>query len=190
MKTLLLSQLYHPEPEIKVHLLGKGLVARGHHVTAITGFPNYPLGRIYPGYRQHWWHWENKDGVYVLRLPLYPDHSRSSIKRSLNYLSFAVSASLLGPILCGDADVMWVYHPPLTVGIPAWWIGLLRRMPFIFEIQDMWPDTLPVSGMVSNELVLSWLGRLANFIYRRSAAVTVISPGFKRNLVNKGVPAE
>ncbi len=190
LRILLLSQWYDPEPNFKSGALGRALVARGHIVTAITGFPNYPQGRVYPGYRQRLWQWEKMDGVRVLRLPLYPDHSRSAARRSLNYLSFAASTSLLGPALCGPADVMWVYHPPLTVGIPAWWIGLLRRVPFVYEIQDMWPETLPVSGMVTNERVLGWLGHFADFVYKQAAAITVISPGFKRNLVQKGVPAE
>jgi len=187
---LLLSQWYIPEPDIKVHLLGKGLVARGHQVTSITGFPNYPQGRIYPGFHQRLWQWEHRDGVRVLRLPLYPDHSHSAVRRILNYVSFAASASLMGPVLCGAADVMWVYHPPLTVGIPAWWISLLRHIPFVYEIQDMWPETVVASGMMSSELVAKWLGGLAQFVYRRAAAITVISPGFKRNLVAKGVPPE
>ena len=104
MRVLFLSQWYIPEPDIKIHLLAKGLVERGHQVTAITGFPNYPQGRIYPGYHQRLWQWEEMDGVRVLRLPLYPDHSYSAVRRSLNYLSFATSASVLGPLLCGPAD--------------------------------------------------------------------------------------
>ncbi len=190
MRVLTLSQWYIPEPDIKIHLLAQDLAARGHQVTSITGFPNYPQGRIYPGYRQRFWQWERKDGMRVLRLPLYPDHSRSKVHRTLNYLSFAASAALLGPALCGPADVMWVYHPPLTVGIPAWWIGLLRRVPFIYEIQDMWPETMAATRMISNGLVVDWLGKLAKFVYQRAAAITVISPGFKQNLIAKGVPSE
>jgi len=165
-------------------------VARGHQATSITGFPNYPQGRIYPGYRQRLWRREQIDGVQVLRVPLYPDHSRSTVRRSLNYLSFATSASLLGPALSGPADVMWVYHPPLTVGIPAWWIGLLRRVPFVYEVQDMWPETLAATGMMPSQRVAGWVSRLARFVYRQAAAITVISPGFKRNLVEKGVPPD
>lgn len=190
MRVLTLSQWYIPEPDIKIHLLAKGLVERGHQVTTITGVPNYPQGRIYPGYHQRPWQWEEMDGVRVLRLPLYPDHSYSAVRRSLTYLSFATSASVLGPVLCGPADVMWVYHPPLTVGIPAWWIGLLRQVPFVYEIQDMWPETVAASGMMSSERAMAWLSRLAQFVYRQAAAITVISPGFKRNLITKGVPTE
>jgi glycosyltransferase involved in cell wall biosynthesis len=158
-------------------------------LTALTGFPNYPTGQLYPGYRLRWWQWEQRDGVRVLRVPLYPEHSRSGLKRMLNYASFALSATTIGAALCGPADVMWVYHPPLTVGLPAWWIGLLRRIPFVYEIQDLWPETLAATGMLNSPRALRVVGRVAQFIYRRAAAITVISPGFKRNLIEKGVPA-
>lgn len=187
MKVLLLSQWYLPEPDIKVHLLGKDLVEHGHQVTALTGFPNYPSGKLYPGYHMSWRRWEMRDGIQVLRLPLYANHSRSKVKRILNYLSFAMSATFLGPLLCGPADVMWVYHPPLTIGIPAWWIGLLRRVPFVFNVHDMWPETLAATGMMA-PAQLKWMSLLAQFIYSRAAAITVVSPGFKRNLLDKGVP--
>jgi colanic acid biosynthesis glycosyl transferase WcaI len=190
MRIVMLSQWYLPEPDIKVHLLAKDLLERGHQVTSITGFPNYPQGRIYPGYRQHLWQWEDMDRVPVLRLPLYPDHSGSAVRRGMNYFSFAASAAMLGPIMSGPTDVIWVYHPPLTVGIPAWWIGLLRRAPFIFNIHDMWPETLAATGMMPSKKVARMVGWMAALIYQRAAAITVISEGFKRNLIGKGVPAD
>ncbi len=170
--------------------MGQVLAARGHQVTALTGFPNYPGGRLYPGYRLRWRLWEQRDRVRVLRLPLYPNHGLSKVKRVVNYGSFALAASTIGAALCGPADVMWVYHPPLTVGIPAWWIGLTRRIPFVYEVQDMWPETLAATGMALSPGMTQWVARLAKFIYRQAAAITVISPGFKRNLIAKGVPAE
>jgi len=179
MRILFLSQLYPPEPATPRHSLARSLVERGHSVTAVTGFPNYPLGRIYPGYRQRMWAWDEIGGARVLRLPLFPDHSRSAARRALCYLSFALSACLLGPILCGPADVMWVWHPPLTTAIPARWISLLRRVRFVYEIQDMWPETLAATGMVRSRLILSlvaWLGKLA---YSSAAAIVVSSPGLK-----------
>jgi len=96
------------------------ILPRGHHVTALTGFPNYPQDALYPGYRQRWRQWEERNGVHVLRVPLYQDYSRSSARRIINYASFALSAATVGAMSCGPADVMWVYHPPLTVGVPAW----------------------------------------------------------------------
>lgn len=190
MHILLLSQWYTPEPGFKTDVLAKDLVSRGHTVTTITGFPNYPTGKLYRGYQIRWRQWELHDGVRVLRLPLYPNHSHSAIKRVLNYFSFAASATLLGSALCGPAEVMWVYHPPLTVGIPAWWIGLLRRIPFIYNIHDMWPETLAATGMMPSPLVQRALGQLAGWVYNQAAALTVVTPGFKTNLIAKGVPAD
>lgn len=190
MRIHLLSQWYTPEPDIRIHPLARELTARGHDVTVITGFPNYPSGRVHPGYRMRWRQWEERDGVRILRLPLYPDHSRSNIKRVLNFMSFAAAASTLGALLCGPADVLWAYHPPLTTAIPAWLIARLRRVPFIYEVQDMWPETLAATGMLPSPRIGKWVGRAANFVYREAAAVSVISPGFKRNLVGKGVPAD
>jgi glycosyltransferase involved in cell wall biosynthesis len=92
-------------------------------------------------------------------------------------------------MLSPSADVMWVYHPPVTVGIPAWWIGLVKKIPFVYEIQDLWPETLPATGMVSSIRILKWISRLAGFIYRRAVGITVISPGFKRFLIAQGIPS-
>jgi len=189
MRLLILSQWYYPEPAHLVHELAQSMDERGHCVEILTGFPNYPAGKLYTGYRLRLYQRELMGHLLVKRVPLYPDHSHSGIRRSINYLSFAASASLLGPLLSGRADVMWVYHPPLTVGVPACWISLLRRVPFVYAIHDMWPETVAASGMVLSKHVVAWLGCLARSIYRRAAAITVVSPGFKRNLISKGVPA-
>lgn len=187
MRILILTQNYYPEPDQKMHILAKELLRIGHDVKVITGFPNYPQGKIYPSYRQRIVQKEVIEGISLIRLPLYPDKSKSVMKRSLNYLSFPFSAALLGPLLCGPADVMLVYHPPVTLGIPAWVISAIRRVPFIYEIQDMWPETLTATGMMSNAFLLKTLEILGNLTYRRASAITVISPGFKRNLVFKGI---
>jgi len=191
MRIVLLSQWYRPEPEPKVHVLGRDLVARGHEVTAITGLPNYPSGRIYDGYRlRPWPQVEVVEGVRVVRVPLYADHSRSALRRVLNYASFAAAASVFGPWMTGPADVMWVYHPPLTVALPAMVIAAARRVPFVYEVLDMWPETLGATGMFRSTLGLRMVGGLADLVYRRAARITVPSPGFKRNLVAKGVPEQ
>ena len=187
MRVLILTQTYVPEPDTKMHMLAVGLVARGHHVSVLTGFPNYPTGRIYPGYRQRPWRREVLDGVNILRVPLYADHSRSVLRRSANYVSFALSAAVLGPLLAEAADVMLVYHPPVTLGVPALALRVLRRLPYVYEIQDLWPETLPATGMVRQPTVLRILDALGRLTYRHAEALTVISNGFKRNLVEKGV---
>jgi colanic acid biosynthesis glycosyl transferase WcaI len=190
LRILILSQWFHPENNVRADVLAVALAARGHDVQVVTGFPNYPLGRIYEGYQQKLWTKEKWRGIQVLRFPLYPDHSSSFWRRSLTYLTFSLSSSLLSPFLVEPVDVIWVYHPPITIGITALVLSFSRRAPFVFEIQDMWPEMVKTSGIVPSKRVLRALGALAGAIYRGAAALIVISDGFKRNLVDKGVPAE
>jgi colanic acid biosynthesis glycosyl transferase WcaI len=170
--------------------LAQALTGRGHQVTVLTGFPNYPSGELYPRYRLRCWQREILSGIPVVRVPLYPDHSRSGLRRALNYLSFAVSAALLGPCILSRPDVIFVYHPPLTVGLPAWVLSRLWGTPFVYQIQDMWPETLSATGMLNNPYILDGIGWFAKWIYARAAAICVISPGFCVNLVEKGVPQD
>jgi len=189
MRILIFTQYHIPEPHPKMHILGKELMELGHDVTIITGFPNYPLGKIYHGYRQKLWQRETIDGVKIIRLPLYPERSRSAFKRILNYLSFLLSTSLLSPFLCGKIDVVMVW-PPIFLTIPAEILGFIYGVPFVYEIQDMWPETLAATGMISNRSLLELIGKFCSRVYKKAAVITVISPGFKKNLVSKGVPSD
>ncbi len=187
MKIVILTQYYPPEPIPRPHELARGLADRGHKVLVITGFPNYPLGRLYPGTHLRFWRQDTLDGIRILRVPLYPDQSRSPLRRVFNYGSFAASAALLGSILGGPADVMLAEHPPLTIGLAAWVLGRVRRVPFLYKVNDLWPESVEATGMVRNPSLLKLMGRLERFVYRRAGAIAVISPGFKKNLVGKGV---
>lgn len=190
MKILILTQWYPPEPGLLMQEFAQTLMAHGHQVTVLTGFPNFPSGQLYPGYRVHLLQKETISGVPVVRVPLYPEHSRSGIKRAINYLSFALSAATLGGCAVSKPDVMFVYHPPLTIGIPAYVLSRVWRIPFVYQIQDMWPETLSATRMLNNTAVLKIIGRFAKWVYERAAALCVISPGFHANLIEKGVPAD
>lgn len=188
MKILIIMQWCRPEPDFKCIPLAKALQARGHEVEVLTGFPNYPGGKVYPGYRIRWLQRESLDGVPVIRVPLFPSHDRSSLKRALNYLSFACSASLLGPFVTRKPDVVYAYNP---MGLPALVFKIFKRAPFIFDIQDLWPDSLAASGMMRlGRLPLEMLKIFFAAVYRASAKIIVLSPGFKRALVERGVSAE
>src|ERR1035441_278225 len=113
MKILLLSQWYPPEPMKLLSDMTETLQAMGHEVTVLTGFPNWPSGKLYPGYRLRLWQREERNGVQIVRVPLFPDHSRSALKRALNFVSFASSATALGFWLTPRPDVMHVIHPPI-----------------------------------------------------------------------------
>ncbi len=187
MKIVILTQYYPPEPIRRPHELARGLADRGHEVLVITGFPNYPTGSLYPGTHLRLWRWDTLDGIQILRLPLYPDHSRSAVRRVFNYGSFTISAAVLGSVLSGPLDVLFAEHPPLTIGLAAWVLGRVRRVPVLYKINDLWPESVEATGMVRNRSLLNWMGQLERFVYRQAGAIAVISPGFKKNLVGKGV---
>jgi colanic acid biosynthesis glycosyl transferase WcaI len=190
MKILLLTQWFDPEPAIKGLLFARELAARGHDVEVLTGFPNYPGGRVYPGYRIRPWVREQIDGISIIRVALYPSHSKSTLGRMLNYASFAISAAWIGAALIKKPDVVYVYHPPATIGLAAMLLGLFRRAPFVYDIQDLWPDAVAVSGMMAGPVAFAQLDKWCRFVYRRARHIVVLSPGFKQELVRRHVPAE
>src|ERR1017187_7964960 len=129
MRILLLTQWFEPEPTFKGLLFARELVARGHEVEVLTGFPNYPGGSVYPGYRIRPWAREQIDGISIVRVALYPSHDRSAVRRVLNYVSFALSAAVIGAALVTKPDVVYVYNPPATIGFPAVVLQLRKRVP-------------------------------------------------------------
>lgn len=189
MKILLITQWFTPEPDFKGLPFARELLRRGHDVQVITGFPNYPGGHVYPGYRIRWRQREIMDGVPVLRVPLYPSHDQSKSGRAANYLSFFASASVLGSMMTRTPDVIYAYHPPMTTGLAAAVIGGVKRVPVVLDIQDMWPDTITATGMLSNRRILRTIEKACRFAYRKASVITVLSPGFRDLLIQRGVPA-
>jgi glycosyltransferase involved in cell wall biosynthesis len=189
MRILLLTQWYPPEPMKLFSDLAIGLKNLGHEVTVLTGFPNWPSGRLYVGYRLRPWRKEMMDGISVIRVCLYPNHSSSPLGRILNLGSFLVSSVLLGAFLVPRPEVIHAVQPP-TVGCAACLLSRLWRVPFTYEVQDMWPESLRASRLVRNERALSWVARFTMWVQRRAAGIRVISPGFQASLVAKGVPGE
>lgn len=188
IRVLLLTQWFDPEPTFKGIVFARELVRQGFEVEVLTGFPNYPGGKVYPGYRIKLLQREVIDGVQVTRVPLYPNHDQSAVKRVLNYVSFAASSFIYGLFIAQRPDVIYAYHPPLTVGITAGLLRFLRRIPVVYDIQDMWPDSLRATGMVSDSRALSVVGAVCQWVYRRVDHIAVLSPGFKRLLLQRGVP--
>ncbi|SFW65237.1 Glycosyltransferase involved in cell wall bisynthesis [Sinomicrobium oceani] len=188
MRILLIKQLFNPEPTAKSLDFALELKKRGHEVQVLTGFPSYPLGEIYEGYKQKLWKREVMEGIEVIRVPIYPNQSDNGMKRMLHYLSYAFSASLFGPFLVKRPDVAFVYQGAIPVGIPATVFKWFRGIPFVYDINDLWPETVAVSGMMKNKRLLKLINAWCDFNYRRASKITVATPGFKQRLIEKGVP--
>jgi glycosyltransferase involved in cell wall biosynthesis len=185
-RILVLSIYHDPEPIPKTGELARELRRRGHDVTVVTAFPHYPSGRLYPGYRLALWRWEVLEGVRVLRTFIYPYHGRQSALRIVNYLSWMVS-SIQAAWLVPACDVIYVWHPPLTVGVSAWVISRLKRAPYVYDVQDLWPESALVSGLMRNGRLVTLLYRLADWVYKRAPRILVVSRAAEEHLRCRGV---
>jgi len=191
MRILFITHYFQPEPNFFFCLpFAKELARRGHEVEVLTGFPNYPGGKIYDGYRVRMLQRETLDGIAVNRVPLYPSHDNSSIKRMLCYTSFAMSASTIGVWATKPADVAYVPQGPITVGMPACVLKLLKGIPSVLHIQDLWPDSLLSTGMFNNKFGLKMVNGWCNFVYKRTAKIVTNTPGMKQRLIERGVPED
>ncbi|MGM7671236.1 GNAT family N-acetyltransferase [Microbacterium sp. A93] len=191
----MITQWYDPEPgpASLPGVLARELVKRGHSVNVVTGFPNYPDGRVADGYRLEPRMHETLDGVNVTRTYLFPSHDNSLAKRLLNYGSFGASAAALGLGALRGADVVWVNYSPITVALPMLLQRYLRGTPIISEVADLWPDTVMVSGFESGgaagRLAAPILNAWVSSMYKASDAVVHIAPSVGRILAERGVPA-
>lgn len=191
MKILVLTQYFWPEA-FRINDVVQGLLERGHEVTVCTALPNYPGGRFFPGYGLLGPYRENFGRAEVRRAPLVPRGGGGRLRLGLNFASHALSASLLAPWLArGRHDAILVYEPsPVTIGIPARAMRALKRVPLVFWVQDLWPQSLSATGAAGNAFLLNAVDRLVRWIYRGCDRVLVQSRAFVDVIVSQGVPRE
>jgi len=166
----------------------------GHEVSVLTGFPNHPTGVVPPEWRprlRRLTYHENIGRVDVFRTWLWPLPNRKAHERMRNYASFCLSAALRGMAI-PRPDVVIASSPQLLVGLSGWWIAFTRQIPFVFEVRDLWPESLTAVGVGDeNSLLHRTLGKVAKFLYQRSDRIVVVTPAFKEHLVRLWrVPAE
>lgn len=189
MDVLVLAHYYDPEPIPKCGELARELKARGHGVSVITGFPNYPSGELYPGWKLRLLSRDRSAGFPVVRTYMYPYHGKSVFGRLANYFSFMLSAPF-GAFFTPRCDVMYVWHPPLTVGVAAWITARLKRVRFVYDVQDIWPESALLSGMMREGFMVRMMWRLEKFVYKRADHILCVTEGARQNLIGKGVPPD
>ncbi|TFC89945.1 glycosyltransferase family 4 protein [Cryobacterium sp. TMT3-29-2] len=191
MKIGVLSQWFDPEPGPAAipGVFSREFTRAGHQVSVLTGFPNYPDGKIYPGYRQRVGRSTVEDGAALTRVPLYPNHTASAAGRILNYASFAASATVFAGSALRNVDAVWAYNSPVTISAPLLKHTRCGRVPYFLHVQDLWPDSLIESGMFPGGAVGSGAAALIRRIVRvtenRSAVVGVISPSVRELILQR-----
>ena len=188
MRLLIVSQYFWPE-SFRINDLAVGLAERGHEVTVLTGKPNYPEGRFFSSYGFFHHTRDDYHDVNVVRVPLIPRGGGGKLRLALNYASFALFASLLGPFRChGRFDAILVYEPsPVTVGLPALVIKKFNGAPVLFWVQDLWPESLSATGAVRSHTLLGLVERLVRFIYRGCDRILIQSLAFSEPIQRLGV---
>jgi len=192
LQVTFITHYFPPEigpAQTRLQELAKRLIAAGKSVTVVTGFPNYPAGVIFDGYRGKRLMADSVDGIRVLRTWVFTSRSRGFLGRVLNYLSFPIF-SLLAARKLGPTHVIYVQSPPLFTGLAGLWFSRLKHAPFIFNVSDIWPRSAVELGMLRNGLAIRLAEMLERHIYRRAARITVATPGILERLAARGVPRE
>jgi colanic acid biosynthesis glycosyl transferase WcaI len=191
MHILFLTENYPPEVNAsatRVYERAVYWVREGHAVTVLTCFPNFPQGRLYPGWRQRPWQVEEADGIRVVRLPTYIARNEGVVRRTADFVSFMLAALVAAPWL-RRPDVVVATSPQFFAALGGWLVAALRRRPFVFELGDLWPASIRAVGAIRASTLLDALERLELFLYRRSTAVVALTAAFKRDLVRRGIDA-
>lgn len=189
MRILFITENYPPESNASATRVSERMpywLAEGQRVTVVTQAPNFPEGRLFAGYRNRWRQEETRDGVRVIRVKTYMAANAGFVRRILDFTTlmngaFWVSLFLKRP------DIVVATSPQFFAAVAGWMIATVRRVPFIFELSDLWPASIRAVGAIRRSRLLDLIEKLELFLYRRSAAVIALSPSFKDDLVARGI---
>lgn len=197
MHILFLTENFPPETNAaatRVYERALYWVKAGHQVTVLTCTPNFPLGKVFEGWRNRWRQVQIMDGIRVVRVKTYISANEGFAKRTLDFVSFMASAFVQG-LFEKRPDVVVSTSPQFFAAVGGWalaaarsWFGL-RPLPFVFELGDLWPRSITAVGAMKQSPVIRALEALELFLYRRSAAVVALTHAFKADLIRRGIPA-
>jgi len=192
MKILFLSDNFPPEtnaPATRLHEHAVEWVAAGDEVTVITCAPNFPEGKVFPGYRNRWYSVEDVDGIRVVRVKTFITANEGFVKRTLDYLSFMV-AGTVASLFQKRPDVVVATSPQFFSAIAGWLVSILRWRPFVFELRDLWPASIVAVGAMRKTRTIRALEALELFLYHRARRIISVTDSFKRDLVSRGIDGD
>ena len=191
MRFLILSQYFPPEagaPQTRLAALSRELIRLGHQVEVVTALPNYPAGHIFPEFRGSFYRRDDWEGVRVHRVWLYASIGQG-LKRMLNYASFAIT-SFYGLLRAKKPDYVFVESPPMFLSVPGFVMSRLWGVPFIFNVSDLWPDSVRELGVLQKGFLLCFAYALERWTYRKASYINAVTKGILAKLVEvKGVPS-
>ena len=191
MHILFLTDNFPPEvnaPASRTFEHCREWVSAGEQVTVITCAPNFPKGEVFPGYRNKVWQVEMMDGIRVIRVWTFITANAGFAKRILDYVSFMLSA-VIAALFARRVDIVIGTSPQFFTACAAYITALLKRRPWIFELRDIWPESIRAVGAMRESKFLDFLERVELFLYRKATAIVSVTHAFKANLVSRGVDA-
>jgi colanic acid biosynthesis glycosyl transferase WcaI len=192
MHIMLMAQCYAPEEvsaAVLITELAVDLVQRGHAVTVVTGAPNYPQGRLFDGYRNRAYQREWLDGVRVVRTWSYISPHKTFWRRLFHYGTYSATACY-GGLCAGRPDVIMSYSPPLPLGLSAWLLSQLWRVPWVLQLEDLYPEAAVTTGVLRNRRAIAFFSTMERLLYQGATHIALIAESFRQNLLAKGVPPE
>ena len=192
MHILFLSDQFTPEsnaPASRTFEHCREWVRAGHQVTVITCAPNFPKGKVFDGYKNRLWQKEVTSGIRVIRVWTYIAANEGFIKRILDYLSFMLSATLAAPFV-RSVDVVLGTSPQFFTVCAAYLVSSMKRIPFVFELRDLWPESIKAVGALKDSAVIRVMERIEMFLYRRAARILTVTHSFKDTLIRRGIDGQ
>lgn len=190
MRITFLCQYFPPEmgaPSARTSEHARHWVRLGSEVTVITGFPNHPTGIIRPEYRGYFTKRESVDGIDLLRTWIYCAPNKGFLKRIINFMSFFLSSFTLGAILTRRPDVIIGTSPQFFCAVSAYLLSIIKRVPFVFEVRDIWPQSAVELGALRNRAVIRILEAIEMHLYRRAALIVIVAESTLPYLIEKGI---
>lgn len=191
MKILFLTDNFPPEvnpPATRTYEHCREWVKAGHEVTVITCFPNYPVGRVFEGYKNSLYKTEWVDGIKVVRVLTYITSNSGFLKRVIDYISFSVSSFIAG-LFC-PCDIIVATSPQFFTALSGRTLHFFKRKPWIMEVRDLWPESIKTVGAMNDGLVLRYFSKEEKWCYRSAKKIVVVTDSFKKEIVKMGIPAE
>ena len=189
MHILFLTDNFPPEvnaPASRTHEHGRQWAAAGEQVTVITCAPNFPTGRVFEGYRNRLWQQQHIDGMRVIRVWSYITANEGFARRVLDYLSYMLMA-FVAALFVRRVDIVVATSPQFFTAVAGWAVAAIKRVPFVFELRDLWPESIKAVGAMKESAVIRWLERLELFLYRRAALIVTVTHSFRETLARRGI---
>ncbi len=191
MRILFLTDNFPPEvnaPASRTYDHARVWVDAGHEVTVVTCVPNFPRGRVFPGYRNRLWQREEMDGIHVVRVWSYIAANKGFFKRTLDFISYSVTSFVAG--LFQQADVIVATSPQFFTALSGRTLAFWKRTPWVMEVRDLWPESIKTVGAMKDNAFIRYFEWEERRCYRSASRIVVVTDAFKRILVARGIPGE